>query len=114
MNWKDIDSDVLEQIHFSTQESAETSSYSSGITSTTTSDFEMFIPMLSSIKPGDVVFFKIEKRIGQHPYKTPPPHGKTSLKIQGVNENNEITFEYSEESKNLTQSFSINLMTYQQ
>lgn len=78
-------------------------------------DYEMFIPIREQINPGEIFFVKIEKLNGDKGNSN--PHYKdlasrTSIEVSGITEAKEVMFNYKNDRYNMSQVFTVNLLTY--
>ena len=75
----------------------------------------MFIPLAEAILPGEIAFIKIEKNNGDKGDSIPrfkSLMSNTSLSVAGISQQNEVIFLYKNEAYNMSQLFTVNLMTY--
>lgn len=75
----------------------------------------MFIPLQDALMAGEITFIKVEQLNGDKGISNPRYKrfsSQTSLDVAGTTENNEVMFHYSNDLYNMSQLFTVNLMTY--
>lgn len=92
----EVNADILEQKHFSNDRKEST-------------DYMVYIP-IDNIEPNEVAVFKLEKSEGSKDF--PLRDSDTSLNVEGVTENGEVLFQYTNKAQDIAQRFGFNLGYY--
>ena len=75
----------------------------------------MFIPLNEALMAGEITFIKVEQLNGDKGISNPRFKrfsSQTSLDVAGTTETNEVMFHYSNDLYNMSQLFTVSLMTY--